>query len=273
MKTNAIPSNKFVLQANYADSSGVHNGGLLRLIQDTWYNAVFPDGEYKLRTAPQLFMSNKTISKQQGDTTPDNSHADLIFRGYNYERKQWKDYFGDTQCPYTVRNAPDSFPCLVFYKNTAAGDTTYTLLGQYVFMDDKKSDFVYGQRSIYYAKDTSTGANNANDPFCVKLNQSTGNALWDEKASTTKKIWDNENVLRIEVLSASSTLADYRGYIADNSHRRFDNFIQGSNENNTSIGWEEDFELVYPDKEDITSNKRFDPVKFRTTVQPFTNWL
>ena len=273
MKTNAIPSNKFVLQANYADSSGVHNGGLLRLIQDTWYNALFPDGEYKLRTAPQLFMSNKTISKQEGDTTPNNSNADLIFRGYNYEGKQWKDYFGDVQSPYIVRNAPDSFPCLVFYKNTDAGDTTYTLLGQYVFMDDKKSDFVYGQRSIYYAKDTSTGANNANDPFCVKLNQTTGKSLWDEKADTTKKIWDNENVLRIEVLSVNSTLADYRGYVADNSHRRFDNFVQGTDENSTSLGWEEDFELVYPDKEDITTSKRFDPIKYRNTVKPFTDWL
>ena len=32
MKNSSIPANKFVLQANYADSSGVHNGGLLRLI-------------------------------------------------------------------------------------------------------------------------------------------------------------------------------------------------------------------------------------------------
>jgi hypothetical protein len=28
----SVPANKFVLQANYADSSGVHNGSLLRLI-------------------------------------------------------------------------------------------------------------------------------------------------------------------------------------------------------------------------------------------------
>jgi len=61
MKDGAIPSNKFVLQANYADSSGVHNGGLLRLIQDTWYNALI-DGEYKLRTAPQLFASGARIT-------------------------------------------------------------------------------------------------------------------------------------------------------------------------------------------------------------------
>jgi phosphoglucomutase len=47
----SIPANKFVLQANYADSSGVHNGGLQRLIQKTWFNARI-DGEYKLRTLP-----------------------------------------------------------------------------------------------------------------------------------------------------------------------------------------------------------------------------
>ena len=61
MKNTSIPANKWILQANYADSSGVHNGGLERLMQDTWYNAVI-DGEYKLRTAPQLFASSKTIT-------------------------------------------------------------------------------------------------------------------------------------------------------------------------------------------------------------------
>ena len=56
MKTGSIPSNKFVLQANYADSSGAHNGSLLRLIQDTWYGAQIENEngikEFKLRTAP-----------------------------------------------------------------------------------------------------------------------------------------------------------------------------------------------------------------------------
>jgi len=54
MKNDSIPANKFVLQANYADSSGVHNGGLLRLIQDSWYNARIQgvSDPYKLRTLP-----------------------------------------------------------------------------------------------------------------------------------------------------------------------------------------------------------------------------
>jgi hypothetical protein len=53
----SIPANKFVLQANYADSSGVHNGSLQRIIQKTWFGANI-DGEYKLRTEPQLFATN-----------------------------------------------------------------------------------------------------------------------------------------------------------------------------------------------------------------------
>ena len=266
MKTNAIPSNKFVLQANYADSSGTHNGGFLRLIQDIWYNSQI-DGEYKLRTQPQLFTSNQVISAQVGDemTTTESN----LFRGMNESGKQWKDYFGTALFPYTIRVAPDSFPCLVFYQNDDAGDTYEHFLGQYVFMDDKKSDYTYGQRSIY--KIEKSGTNNANDPFCVKRDPQTGESIWDEKSGS--KIWNNDKVLRIECLSVNSTLADFRGTTADNSGRRFDNVILGTNEDNTSIGWEEDFELVYPEKEEITTSKQFDANKFVTTVQPFTEWL
>ena len=280
MKDNAIPSNKFVLQANYADSSGVHNGGFLRLIQETWYSAKFKVGnneEYKLRTQPQLFTSNQTISpqiwteggQQVGDTGM-TQEQEYLFCGKNAEGKQWNNYFGDIEFPYTIRNAPDSFPCLVFYQNDEAGDTAPKFLGQYVFMDDKKSDYVFGERSIYKVEDPQSGTNNANDPFCVKMSQS-GEALWDESKGV--KIWNNNKVLRIECLSVNSTLADFRGVTADNSGRRFDNVILGTDDTNTSIGWEEDFELVYPEKEEITTKKNFDPQKFVTTVSPFTQWL
>ena len=268
MKNDAIPSNKFVLQANYADSSGVHNGGFLKLIQETWFNAKI-DGEYKLRTQPQLFTTNQKISLQEGDNSTD-VVANNLFTGCNAQGKQWKDYFGDAKFPYELRTAPDSFPCLVFYQNDDAGDTAPHFLGQYVFMDDKKSDYTYGQRSIYKVEDRQYGTNNANDPFCVKMS-SEGTSLWDEKNGT--KIWDNDNVLRIECLSVNSTLADFRGDTADNSHRRYDNVVLGTNEDNTSIGWEEDFELVYPEKEEITTSKVFDPNKFVQTVKPFTDWL
>lgn len=130
----SIPANKFVLQANYADSSGVHNGGFERLIQETWYKAVI-DGEYKLRTQPQLFTSNQTISAQtwveDGQTKGDTgmtTEQQRLFSGRNADGKQWSDYF-DVPFPYTVRNSPDSFPCLVFYKNEDKGDTAFNFLG------------------------------------------------------------------------------------------------------------------------------------------------
>ena len=268
MKTGSIPANKFVLQANYADSSGTHNGGFLRLIQDIWYNSKI-DGEYKLRTQPQLFASNQTISPQVGDnmTTVESN----LFRGMNEQGKQWKDYFGSTPFPYTIRVAPDSLPCLVFYQNEDTGDTAPHFLGQYVFMDDKKSDYTYGQRSIYKIDDRQFGTNNASDPFCVKRDPKTGESIWNEDNGT--KIWNNNNVLRIECLSINSTLSDFRGTIADNSKRRFDDVILGSSDSDTSIGWEEDFELIYPEKEEITTNKVFNPNKFVSTVKPFTDWL
>jgi len=123
-------------------------------------------------------------------------------------------------------------------------------------MDDKKSDYVFGERSIYKVEDPQSGTTNANDPFCVKRSQS-GEALWDEDNGV--KIWNNNKVLRIECLSVNSTLADFRGVTADNSGRRFDDVILGTDDTNTSIGWEEDFELVYPEKEEITTKKKFDP--------------
>jgi len=77
-KDGAIPAKKWVLQANYADSSGVHNGGIERLIQDTWYNANFGTDakpEYKLRTPPQLFTSNQ--KSLINDTTKEWNDGDM----------------------------------------------------------------------------------------------------------------------------------------------------------------------------------------------------
>jgi hypothetical protein len=49
-------------------------------------------------------------------------------------------------------------------------------------MDDKKSDFVYGERSIYY------NSSDPSDPFCMKI---------ENKDADTKqnKVWDNGKVL------------------------------------------------------------------------------
>lgn len=287
MKDGAIPSNKFVLQANYADSSGTHNGSLLRLIQDTWYKAKI-NGEYKLRTAPQLFASgakithnntalNEPAAVDQDPTTWVEGVCNV--QGSNYG-KTWPEITG-VDFPYKVRVAPDSFPCTVFYKNI--GDSSFTLLGQYVFMDDKKSDFVFGERSIYKTEDLS-------DPFCLK-------SINAKKDKNENKVWDNSKVLQVEVVFPNSPLTNYLekevavGYNI-NEDEEGEEHEQGTdsqvrdfrtvmatdgNGKPTEFLWERHFELIYPDKEDITDkNDKFDSDKFVSTVQPFVdffNWI
>jgi hypothetical protein len=120
----SVPANKYVLQANYADSSGVHNGALQRLIQVTWFNALI-DGEYKLRTAPQLFSTNQLIHHNNSDIGEDG-----WIEGYgsrNGQNIQWKDV-SNSEFPYDIRISPDSFPCAVFYYDEG-GSKTRTFLG------------------------------------------------------------------------------------------------------------------------------------------------
>lgn len=240
MKDNSIPSNKFVFQANYADSSGVHNGGLERLIQSSWYNAEIDD-QYKLRTEPQLFTS---IPSDQKDL-------------YNLD-SVWNDYFPNSNFPYELRVSPDSIPCAVFYQNV--NDDTQTFLGQYVFMDDKKSDFLYGERSIYKVQQ---------DPFCLTTTHKS-----DDKSEN--KIWDNGNVLRIEVVESNNV---YSSYMTSDG---FDETEYASNEEGSSekrYKWERAFEMIYPDPDDLAgdvsdgTDKFGDNSKFAKKAKPFVDWF
>ena len=274
MKEGSIPSNKFVLQANYADSSGAHNGSLLRLIQDTWYNAII-DGEFKLRTAPQLFASGMHVTHNNPNLGENNwTEGVCNIESSRHYGKTWSEISG-MAFPYDIRVAPDSFPCTVFYRDTSTGDRDLTLLGQYVFMDDKKSDYVYGERSIYYTDDPT-------DPFCLK----TENKKKDVKDN---RVWDNDNVLHVEVVYPNSPLTSYSSKtIADtytldendvlipsgNQHRFDDVMSRDINNNPTEYYWEQHFELIYPDKEDIVDdNNVFDSQKFQNKIAPFTDFL
>lgn len=243
MKDGCIPSNKWILQANFADSSGTHNGSIQRLIQNIWYNTQIKDGvknEYKLRTPPQLFASNQTITiKTVPSTDPDYEDyktVDIIAQGYNSEKKQWKNY-QKTDFPYTIRISPDSFPCVIFYQETEQDSPKF--LGQYVFMDDKKSDYIYGQRSIY---------NVAEDPFCLT------NAHKGDDVSQNR-IWDNKNVLRIELLSMDDDVVDY---IKECSPIYSDPVNKNT------------YEFVYPDEDDITDDEK--DQKFAPFVE-FQHWV
>ena len=255
MKDGCIPANKFVLQVNYADSSGVHNGSIQRLIQSSWWSTKI-DNEYKLRTIPQLFTSNQVIHHNNQDLNEDNT-----VDGFNFENKQWNDYF-NKEFPYQIEVAPNSFPCVVFYKNTA-GENRNILLGQYVFMEDKKSDFNYGERSIYKA--------DANDPFCLTIEHKNDD-------TDANRIWNNSQVLRMEVLNINTPFSSYMS-IKDTENIDFEDIVYN---NETDLPeqyrFEQDFELIYPDPDDVegkveNGTDKFGPnSKFLSTVRPFINW-
>lgn len=248
---NAVPANKFVLQSNFADSSCAHNGTFLRKIQDIWGASKFStDGgknEYKLRTPPQLFTTNEHITTFGTEKS--------IINGYNGQQKQWSDY-ASKDFPYPLRIAPNSFPCLLFYR--VSEDSDWLFFGQYVFMDDKKVDYTYGERSIY-----SNFPNSDDDPFVIKrinVPQSAKNPdglrpEGSEKYNKAKnRIWDNKNVLRIEVLD---TDGDVVNFITEaNTYYNTDN--TGKKTPNT------DFELIYPDIDDLATEEEVE-----TTYQPF----
>lgn len=287
MKNGAIPANKFVLQANYADSSGTHNGSLLRLIQNTWYNATFgSNNEFKLRTAPQLFASGYIVTHNNVNLGEDGSWVDGLYNvtptanGYSANRvgKTWPEITG-TAFPYVIRNAADSFPCAVFY-NDPEGDGNTHFLGQYVFMDDKKSDFIYGERSIYAFGDYT-------DPFAMNIDN-TKNGINGKQDTAANRVWNNKDVLRIEIVLPNTNVTSYmsmnvpttmdldnEGNIVSTGGSMVPctNIKYDSNGNPTKYFWEDYFEMIYPDPDDIEEDKFNPQSEFVKTAQPFIDFL
>lgn len=253
----SIPANKFVLQANYADSSGVHNGGLERLIQQTWFNAQI-DGEFKLRTEPQLFSTGEIVHHNNANIGEDGwteGYSNVVGKG----NVTWKN-ITNQEFPYDIRISPDSFPCAVFYYDED-GTQTRTFLGQYVFMDDKKSDFSYGERSIYAVP---------SDPFCLT------NTHKDDDTDQNL-VWDNGNVLRIEVVGSNVPFTSYM------THNGFTDIVSVEDEVTHRVtrmyNWEQAFEMVYPDEDDLINDDakkgidKFSPnSKYVRKAQPFIDF-
>lgn len=253
----SIPANKFVLQANYADSSGVHNGGFQRLIQSTWFNAQI-DGEYKLRTEPQLFSTSQVVhhnNQNIGETGWTEGYSNVSSK----RNMLWND-MTNSPFPYDIRIAPDSFPCAVFYYDEQ-GTQTRTFLGQYVFMDDKKSDFSYGERSIYAIP---------SDPFCLT------NTHKDDDTSANLA-WDNKNVLRVEVVGSNTPFTSYM------THQGFTDIVEIEDQTTHRVtrkyNWEQVFEMIYPDEDDIAEDDAKDGIdkfnsnsKYVRKIQPFIDF-
>mgnify|MGYP003540177295 FL=1 len=125
-------------------------------------------------------------------------------------------------------------------------------------MEDKGSDFCYGERSIY---------NVAKDPFCLTSTNKNDD-------TDVNKIWDNKNVLRFEVQDINSAYTSYM------SNTGFTNIINDSLTNQPSqYAFEQKFEMIYPDPDDLAGDSTVGTDKFGTnskflrTAQPFINWF
>lgn len=243
----AIPANKWVLQSNFADSSCAHNGTFLRKWHDLCYAATFKEGsntEYKLRTPPQLFTSGQTITPLDQGQSSDT----YLQHGYNDEGKQWKDYTS-TSFPYVIRTAPYSFPCMLFYR--ANSSDQWIFFGQYVFMDDKKTDLEYGQRSIYqgFGDDTDPFVLcRRNTPYSEKNPDGQRPEGSDKYDKAKYRVWNNSNVCRIEVLDVDGNAVNFKaepGHCAQSSYYLTWNDDRANRTANT------DFELIYPDIDDL----------------------
>ena len=113
-------------------------------------------------------------------------------------------------------------------------------------MDDKKSDFNWGERSIY---------NLPYDPFCMTVDNK-------DADDANNRIWNNKNVLRIEVINIDNVFTSYMSTVDDDGIA-FDAPLP--NVNNGIYRWEQDFEVIYPDPDDLGGHTiGYDPVKGKT---------
>jgi hypothetical protein len=218
-----------------------------------------------LRTDPQQFVTN--TGKYANNGWSANKGDDLPF-------------------PYTLRSAADSFPCVLFYRQTASD--TPIFIGQFVFMDDKKSDFIYGERSIYKCNAKTVNKQTVADPFCMYETNKDADKEKDGNGNKVNLIWDNSHVLRLEQTTIDNAFSSFMSttkietneageYVLDENNQQKITQFSGTTGYRTAnlptYYWENDFELVYPEKEDITTNKIYDHDKFVATVQPFMDFF
>jgi hypothetical protein len=128
-------------------------------------------------------------------------------------------------------------------------------------MDDKKSDFCFGERSIYAVPA---------DPFCLT------NTHKDDDTSSNL-VWDNKNVLRVEVVGSNVPFTSYM------THDNFTDIVsiedQATHKVTRMYNWEQVFEMIYPDEDDIVEDDakngidKFNPnSKYVRKIQPFVDF-
>lgn len=128
-------------------------------------------------------------------------------------------------------------------------------------MDDKKSDFSFGERSIYAVPA---------DPFCLT------NTHKDDDTNENL-VWDNKDVLRIEVVGSNVPFTSYM------THNNFTDIVSIVDETTGKVtrmyNWEQAFEMVYPDEDDLNKDDAKNGIdkfnansKYVRKAQPFIDF-
>ncbi len=191
-----VPEKKFRLQANYMDSSCCHNGSFFRMFNEV---------------APKVRIGNQTVLRIPSEVYAADTYPTAMRQRYGDDPsgKNWK-------FPYNIHMVPDSIPCVVVWRPDE--DSSYRFLGQYVIMEEKKSNYANGMHSIYSGLDPDGNA----DPFGFR------------STKQGDKLWDNIGCHQMEILRSTE---DLTLFLRDN---RWD------------TDRDESFELVYPDEDDLT---------------------
>lgn len=238
-----MPMKKFVFQAFYVDSSCAKSGSILKLFHDTWYNGAIGT-DHPFRTEPQNYALDKYADAMKARIEKDGKKA------------------GSYAFPETIKVSPDSLACVVLWHAKDGED--WQTLGQFVLMEDKKSDYVYGQRSIYDTYYTNGEGEVVLDPY-----------TFDTKKTGFARLWDNKNCLQFEVLRNEHPLAnlqnsdDYYGAAEDlededttlEDGTKISPAAESEAEDDRDAAepanWscEQAFELVYPDPSDVTADE------------------
>lgn len=221
MKEGAMPGNKFVMQCYYIDSSNCKSPALLSMIDSVMRSA-------GLLTPPQL-----------------------------YARDKWQSEMNEP-FPYRIRQAADSVAGVLISRDDETSDWNFD--GIFVLMNDKKDDYLYGERTIY---------NCPGDPFCF-------DDAHDKKAYLP--LWDNTHVTRFEFKSNNHPISTGKDvstfYKQPQEFERDDDEVVSDGEGGDASGmsatnydFEQALEIIYPDYDDFfNKNKEFELDKYHKHV-------
>lgn len=194
-----VPEKKVRLQANPMDSSGCHNGAFLRMVNHSYPNVQI-NGEYVLRIPSQDYVLSSGYSRDMAAKYGGNQ--------------------SDYQFPYTINYVPDSRPCVVVWRLNK--NSPYKMLGLYVLMEEKKSNYANGMKSIYDKIDSDGKV----DPFDFKI------------GSKGNRLWDNEGCRQME------NLRNHK-YTLFSSYQNFES---------DAVEREYAYEMEYPDPDDVIAD-------------------